>query len=79
MFGNQNVVVYGTGACMQCKATDRALQRAGIEFESVDVAGADSVADQLRKDGWRQLPVVAVDGKPKWAGFRPDIIAGLKR
>lgn len=78
MFGNQNVVVYGTVACVQCKATERALRQVGIEFESVDVAGADSVADQLRKDGWRQLPVVAVDGEPKWAGFRPDMIAGLK-
>ena len=37
----------------------------------------DAELAQLASSG--VTPVVAVDGEPKWAGFRPDIIAGLKR
>ena len=40
-----SVVVYTKPACMQCKATQKALNNAGVEFEIVDI----SIDDEARE------------------------------
>lgn len=73
-----HVTIYSAAGCGQCAATKRAFARAGIEAELIDITEAETVAAELRAAGWRQLPVVAIDGEPQWAGFRPDLIAGVR-
>jgi glutaredoxin-like protein NrdH len=71
------ITVYTKPACVQCNATFRALDKAGIEYTKVDIT-VDAAAPDLR-DGSRlplQAPVV-VAGNDHWAGFRPDRLKTL--
>jgi len=70
------ITVYSKPACVQCDATKRALDAAGVEFKVVDVTeDADAMA-LVTSLGYRQAPVV-VAGSDHWSGFRPDKIKSL--
>ncbi|WP_296249624.1 glutaredoxin domain-containing protein [uncultured Stenotrophomonas sp.] len=76
-----NVTVYSRPACVQCKATYMALDKAGIEYEVIDLAtDAESLEMVTKELGYMKAPVVIVeyaDGTAEhWSGFRPDLIAG---
>ncbi|SJM55743.1 glutaredoxin-like protein NrdH [Agrococcus casei] len=71
-----SITVYSKPACVQCTATCRALDDAGLEYTLLDVT-ADSVAlDTVRSLGYMQAPVVVSD-VGHWSGFRPDLITEL--
>lgn len=72
------VVVYTKPACPQCDMTKMQLNRAGIEYTTVDVT-EDETALWYIKDylGYLAAPVVVTstpDGEQHWNGFRPDLI-----
>ena len=71
-----NVTVYTKPACVQCNATYRALDKKGIEYQSVDVTQDPEALARLKAMGYLQAPVVVADGD-HWSGFRPDKIAAL--
>ena len=71
-----NVTVYTKPACVQCNATYRALDKKGIEYQSVDVTQDPEALARLKAMGYMQAPVVVADGD-HWSGFRPDKIAAL--
>ena len=70
------VTLYGKPACIQCAATERALDKQGIEYTKVDVSVDLDALDYVRDLGYMQAPVVVVDGE-HWSGFRPERIAAL--
>ena len=72
------VVVYTKPSCVQCNATYRALDKAGIAYESVDVTENDEARDYVLALGYLQAPVVVVDDAEHWAGFRPERIKALQ-
>ncbi|RKS42578.1 hypothetical protein BDE18_4281 [Paracoccus pantotrophus] len=49
----------------------------GIGYQLVDLTTDDEAMKQVVALGYRQAPVV-VAGDTHWAGFRPDLIAGIK-
>lgn len=63
------VVVYSKPSCGACVATKRVLDKAGVEYRSVDVS-VDSVArDMLIERGFSAMPVVAPsDDVASWFG-----------
>lgn len=74
------ITVYAKQNCQACEATKKAMDRAGLDYEVIDVS--DNLARQqvLRECGFRQMPVVEVsDGEDylSWEGFRPDLIKQL--
>lgn len=72
------ITVYSKSACTQCEATKRALRRAGVSFQEVDLTqDADALA-YVQMLGYAQAPVV-VAGDDHWSGYRPDRIADLPR
>jgi glutaredoxin-like protein NrdH len=73
------VTVYTKPACVQCNATYRALDRAGISYESVDVTASPEALEYVQDLGYSQAPVVVVnaDDENHWSGFRPDKIGQL--
>lgn len=74
----QTVIVYTKPSCVQCNATKRALDKAGLSYETVDLT-ADAVAlEMVKKLGYQQAPVVTA-GEDHWSGFRPDKIKELQR
>ncbi|MBW4095534.1 MAG: glutaredoxin-like protein NrdH [Acidobacteria bacterium] len=70
------VTVYTKPACVQCNATYRALDKNGIEYQSVDVSTDPEALERLKALGYMQAPVVVTDAD-HWSGFRPDKIAEL--
>lgn len=74
----EGVTVYTMPACPRCEATKRALARAGVFFETVDLASRPDLAEGLKARGFREAPVV-VAGELAWCGFRPDLIRALTR
>ena len=70
------ITVYTKPACVQCTATQRALDKAGLEYEMVDISLGDEAREYVLALGHLQAPVV-VSGEEHWSGFRPDRIKAL--
>ncbi len=71
-----SITVYSKPACMQCKATEKALKKAGLEYTTVDISVDDEARDYVMALGYVQAPVVEANGE-HWSGFRPERIKGL--
>lgn len=70
------ITLYTKPACVQCTATKRALDKAGLEYNMVDISLDDEARDYVMAMGHLQAPVV-VAGEENWSGFRPDRIRAL--
>ena len=70
------ITLYTKPACVQCNATKKALDRAGLEYELVDISLDDDARDYVMALGYVQAPVVEAHGE-HWSGFRPDRIKAL--
>ena len=70
------VTVYTKPACVQCNATYRALDKAGIDYTVIDISIDPDARDYVMALGYLQAPVV-VAGDSHWSGFRPDRIKEL--
>lgn len=71
------ITVYTKPACVQCTATFRALEKAGIAFETVDLSVDRDALDYVMALGYLQAPVVIVGDDDHWAGYRPERIRTL--
>ncbi|MBJ8338213.1 MULTISPECIES: glutaredoxin-like protein NrdH [Antrihabitans] len=70
------ITVYTKPACVQCTATYRALDKAGIEYSVVDISQDAEARDYVMALGYLQAPVVVAEDS-HWSGFRPDRIKAL--
>lgn len=71
-----SITLYTKPACVQCNATKKALDRAGLEYTSVDVTLDEEARDYVMALGYVQTPVVEANGE-HWSGFRPERIKAL--
>jgi glutaredoxin-like protein NrdH len=71
---SNQVTVFTLPNCMQCTMTKRALEKAGVPFDVVDLAADQQAMNLVEALGYQSAPVV-VDGDSHWSGFRPDKIA----
>lgn len=71
-----SITLYTKPACMQCNATKKAFDRAGLDYETVDITESDEARDYVMALGYVQAPVVEANGE-HWSGFRPDRIKAL--
>lgn len=66
--------MYVKDGCVQCRASEAVIDKS--MWNVVDVTGDDKAIDRLRKQGYKQFPVIEVFGKygflTSWTGFRPD-------
>lgn len=70
------ITVYTKPQCVQCGATIKALDKAGIAYELVDLTTDTDARDYIMALGYLQAPVIVTD-TDHWSGFRPDRIANL--
>ncbi len=70
------ITVYTKPACVQCNATKKALDRAGLHYELVDISIDQAAREYVMNLGYLQAPVIEAGGE-HWSGFRPDRISGL--
>ncbi|WCZ33113.1 glutaredoxin-like protein NrdH [Corynebacterium massiliense] len=71
-----SITLYTKPACVQCNATKKALDRAGLDYDTVDISANDEARDYVMALGYVQAPVVEANGE-HWSGFRPDRIKAL--
>lgn len=71
-----DITVYSKPLCVQCDATRRALDKAGIAYELVDVTEDPDALARIKALGYFQAPVV-VAGDDHWSGFRPEKLKTL--
>ncbi|AHI20929.1 MAG: glutaredoxin-like protein NrdH [Corynebacterium casei] len=72
-----SITLYTKPACVQCTATKKALDRAGLAYNTVDISLNDEARDYVMALGYVQAPVVEVGGE-HWSGFRPERIKQLQ-
>lgn len=72
----QTITIYTKPACVQCNMTYKAFDKAGIDYDVVDITTDDSARDYVIALGYLQAPVI-VAGNNHWSGFRPDRIKQL--
>lgn len=70
------ITVYSKPRCVQCDATIRALNRHGVDYETVDVTVDRAALEYIVGLGYQQAPVVMA-GDQHWSGFRPDMISSV--
>ena len=71
-------VVFSKPSCVQCDATHRALDKKGVEYESVNIMDDPEAYEVVVAAGFQQAPIVAWLGEhgiSAWSGFRPDQIS----
>jgi glutaredoxin-like protein NrdH len=71
-----SITVYSKPACVQCKATYRYLDKAGLEYDVIDISQDAESHDLVTSLGYSSAPVV-VAGEEHWSGLRIDRIAAL--
>jgi glutaredoxin-like protein NrdH len=71
------VTVYTKPGCVQCNATYRALDKAGITYTVIDITEDPDARDHVLALGYSQAPVVVTDTGEHWSGFRRDRITAL--
>lgn len=72
------IIVYSKPNCMQCEFTKRWLHENGIPYTVYDVTKNERYVNRVIQLGYQNLPVVYVDKKRHWFGFRPDLMEELK-
>lgn len=70
------VTVYSKPSCVQCSATKKALDRAGIDYTLIDIGTDSHAREHVLGLGYLQAPVVEAYGM-HWSGFRPERIKEL--
>lgn len=70
----EHVTVYSQPNCVQCNATYRALDKAGVRYSTIDVTDQPETSDFLKDLGHRQAPVVITPSGQHWSGYKPDMI-----
>lgn len=71
-----SITVYTKPQCVQCGATIKALDKAGLAYTLIDITADADARDYVMALGHLQAPVVVTD-TDHWAGFRPDRIKNL--
>ncbi|WP_263310038.1 glutaredoxin-like protein NrdH [Brachybacterium atlanticum] len=71
-----DITVYSKPLCVQCDATKRALDKAGVPYKLVDVTEDAAALARIKALGYLQAPVVIADGD-HWSGFRPEKLRAL--
>lgn len=69
-----NLVVYTQDNCMQCRMTQRALDKAGIPYLVSDIQDDPEALDHFKALGIQTAPIVEQVGREPYGGLRPDKI-----
>lgn len=71
-----SITVYTKPDCVQCNATYKALDKAGISYAIVDISVDEAAREYVMALGFSSAPVVVTESD-SWSGFRPDRIKAI--
>jgi glutaredoxin-like protein NrdH len=70
------VTLFSKPDCPQCDMSVKALDKAGVTYEKLDVTTDPVAHARVIALGYMAAPVI-VAGEDHWTGFRPDRIKAL--
>lgn len=77
------ITIYETPGCVQCRMTKHWLDRAGAEYQTVDLSESPQDMAAVKALGYQSAPVViATNGgvDEHWSGFQPArLMAAVNR
>lgn len=65
------VTIYSTPDCPGCFATKRALDKAGVQYDDIDLSKNPTLAAKFRQQGIKQAPIVETKDGDRWTGHNP--------
>lgn len=71
------VKIYTKNDCMPCKMTKRMFDKAGVEYQEINMEHNPSEREKVVKAGFVSAPVVEVDGQYVASGFKPEIVKAV--
>lgn len=71
------ITVYTKPNCQQCRATFRALDKAGLDYTTVDISIDTEARDYVLALGYLSAPVVVAGPDTHWSGHRDSRITAL--
>ena len=72
--GEDNLVIYTKDNCMQCKMTQRQLDKAEVPYLIADIQDDPQTLAEFKAMGIQAAPVVERVGKETYGGLQPDKI-----
>ena len=73
-----SITIYTKPDCVQCQATKRKLDAAGVPYTVTDLSKDPKMIEQLRAAGFTSVPVVEYADQ-RFAGYQPDRIKALTK
>ena len=71
-----DITIYTKPDCVQCRATQRRLDAAGVPYKVTDISQDPEMIEQMRAAGFTAVPIVEY-GEERFAGYQPDRIKAL--
>ncbi|WP_422117760.1 glutaredoxin family protein [Brachybacterium sp. UNK5269] len=65
------VTLYTKSDCPGCFATKRALHKAGVEYDEINLEQHPELLAQFKRQGMMQAPIVETKDGERWAGYNP--------
>lgn len=66
------VTIYTTPSCPGCEATKRALNKAGVAYDAIDLSERPDLVEAFKQQGFGQSPIVETQDGDRWSGFNPS-------
>lgn len=70
------IKIYTKPDCVQCQATKRRLDAAGVPYTLTDISNDPQMIEQMRAAGFTSMPIVEY-GQERFAGYQVDRIKAL--
>lgn len=71
-----DLTIYTTPDCPGCRLTKQMFDRAGVEYQAVDLATRPDLVARFRAEGLLSAPIVEHDGQ-RTAGFNPARVRSI--
>ncbi|MCT1654334.1 glutaredoxin family protein [Brachybacterium muris] len=65
------VTLYTLPDCVGCNATKRTLNKAGVEYEEINLQERPELVEMFKQQGLAQAPIVETKDGQRWAGYNP--------
>lgn len=72
-----DITVWSKPKCVQCTAVKRAFDRAGVEYESLELPEHPEALAAFIRAGFTSAPIVEAAGFETFAGYDPEKVRAI--
>lgn len=71
------IKLYSKDDCPACDQTKKLLGRLKVEFTEFNLMEDEDKLEMFKTLGYKQMPIIEIDGEVYSTGFRPDMLRKL--